>query len=167
MKCCASKRCYAVVNFSFVMFWANVYCLWVFFLRNKPGETVSDDTILTFIYTIFSRKFEIDNPDFSPVWNKLGKVEAISVLGIPPLGMPKTLGIWEWGCPKRGDAHITVTPVTAGRREPWDRGWFMISFSIQEIFIIFFIFIYFIYLFFRENWNIGEMQVYNFLTVYL
>ena len=23
--------------------------------------------------------------------------------------MPKTLGIWEWGCPKRGDAHITVT----------------------------------------------------------
>ena len=101
--------------------------------------------------TLFSRKFEIDNPDFSPVWNKLGKVEAISVLGIPPLGMPKTLGIWEWGCPKRGDAHITVTPVTAGRREPWDRGWFMISFSIQEIFLIFFIFIYFIYLFFREK----------------
>ena len=24
--------------------------------------------------------------------------------------MPKTLGIWEWGCPKCGDAHITVTP---------------------------------------------------------
>ena len=23
--------------------------------------------------------------------------------------MPKTLGIWEWGCPKRGDAHITKT----------------------------------------------------------
>ena len=23
----------------------------------------------------------------------------------------KTLGIWEWGCPKRGDAHITVTPL--------------------------------------------------------
>ena len=47
----------------------------------------------------------IDNPDFSLVWNNLGNVEAISVLG-----MPKTLGIWEWGCLKRGDAHITVTP---------------------------------------------------------
>ena len=34
--------------------------------------------------------------------------------------MPKTLGIWEWGCPKRGDAQNTVT---AGRREPWERGW--------------------------------------------
>ena len=29
--------------------------------------------------------------------------------------MPKTLGIWEWGCPKRGDAHITVT---AGKAPP-------------------------------------------------
>ena len=47
----------------------------------------------------------IDNPDFSLVWNNLGNVQAISVLG-----MPKTLGIWEWGCLKRGDAHITVTP---------------------------------------------------------
>ena len=28
--------------------------------------------------------------------------------------MPKTLGIWEWGCPKRGDAQNAVTP---GRRE--------------------------------------------------
>ena len=25
--------------------------------------------------------------------------------------MPKTLGIWEWGCPKRGDAQNAVTPV--------------------------------------------------------
>ena len=109
MKCCTAKRCYAVVNFSFVMFWANVYCLWVFFLRNKPGETVSDDTILTCIYTIFSRKFEIDNPDFSPVWNNLGKVETISVFGIPHWGCPKR---WEYGngdAQKRGDAHITVT----------------------------------------------------------
>ena len=24
--------------------------------------------------------------------------------------MPKTLGIWEWGCPKRGDAQNAVTP---------------------------------------------------------
>ena len=47
----------------------------------------------------------IDNPDFSLVWNNLGNVEAISVLG-----MPKTLGIWEWGCPKRGDAQNAVTP---------------------------------------------------------
>ena len=23
--------------------------------------------------------------------------------------MPKTLGIWEWGCPKRGDAQNAVT----------------------------------------------------------
>ena len=29
--------------------------------------------------------------------------------GVPP-GMPKTLGIWEWGCPKRGDAQNAVTP---------------------------------------------------------
>ena len=51
----------------------------------------------------------IDNPDFSPVWNNLGKVEAISVLGIPPgdaqnardlgMGMPKTRG-----CPRRCDS---------------------------------------------------------------
>ena len=25
--------------------------------------------------------------------------------------MPISLGFWEWGCPKRGDAHITVTLV--------------------------------------------------------
>ena len=25
--------------------------------------------------------------------------------------MPKTLGIWEWGCPKRGDAQNAVTPA--------------------------------------------------------
>ena len=24
--------------------------------------------------------------------------------------MPKTLGIWEWGCPKRGGAQNAVTP---------------------------------------------------------
>ena len=24
-------------------------------------------------------------------------------------GMPIQLGFWEWGCPKRGDANITVT----------------------------------------------------------
>ena len=23
------------------------------------------------------------------------------------------LGIWEWGCPKLGDAHITVTAIYA------------------------------------------------------
>ena len=23
--------------------------------------------------------------------------------------MPISLGFWEWGCPKREDAHITVT----------------------------------------------------------
>ena len=25
--------------------------------------------------------------------------------------MPISLGFWEWGCPKRGDAHVTVTPT--------------------------------------------------------
>ena len=30
-----------------------------------------------------------------------------SVLGLQ--GMPISLGFWEGGCPKRGDAHITVT----------------------------------------------------------
>ena len=36
--------------------------------------------------------------------------------------MPKTLGIWEWGCPKRGDAQNAVTAaaaagaITAGRK---------------------------------------------------
>ena len=40
MKCCTAKRCYAVVNFSFVMFWANVYCLYVLFLRNNPVKSV-------------------------------------------------------------------------------------------------------------------------------
>ena len=27
--------------------------------------------------------------------------------------MPKTLGIWEWGCPKRGDAQNAVTGAAA------------------------------------------------------
>ena len=27
--------------------------------------------------------------------------------------MPISLGFWEWGCPKCGDAHITVTVVFA------------------------------------------------------
>ena len=27
----------------------------------------------------------------------------------PQKGMPKTLGIWEWGCQKRGDAQNAVT----------------------------------------------------------
>ena len=40
MKCCTAKRCYAVVNFSFVMFWANVYCLWVFFCAINPAKSV-------------------------------------------------------------------------------------------------------------------------------
>ena len=34
-KVCTAKRCYAVATFNFNMFWANVYCLWFFFLR-KP-----------------------------------------------------------------------------------------------------------------------------------
>ena len=33
--------------------------------------------------------------------------------------MPKTLGIWEWGCPKRGDAQNAVTPEHPKR--PGDR----------------------------------------------
>ena len=32
--------------------------------------------------------------------------------------MPKTLGIWEWGCPKRGDAQNAVTAT----REPRVQG---------------------------------------------
>ena len=42
--------------------------------------------------------------------------------------MPKTLGIWEWGCPKRGDAQ---NAVTAGRREPWEGGCFSVYFPKQ------------------------------------
>ena len=30
--------------------------------------------------------------------------------------MPKTLGIWEWGCPKRGDAQNAVTPAFKRKR---------------------------------------------------
>ena len=33
--------------------------------------------------------------------------------------MPKTLGIWEWGCPKRGDAQNAVTPLRRNTT-PWD-----------------------------------------------
>ena len=35
--------------------------------------------------------------------------------------MPKTLGIWEWGCPKRGDAQNAVTAeskVKCGSKQP-------------------------------------------------
>ena len=28
--------------------------------------------------------------------------------------MPKTLGIWKWGCPKRGDAQNAVTAGVDG-----------------------------------------------------
>ena len=31
--------------------------------------------------------------------------------------MPKTLGIWEWGWPKRGDAQNAVTPRGPKARE--------------------------------------------------
>ena len=32
--------------------------------------------------------------------------------------MPISLGFWEWGCPKRGDAHTTVTaPLKTTRRK--------------------------------------------------
>ena len=35
--------------------------------------------------------------------------------------MPISLGFWEWGCPKRVDAHITVTaPQGPSRRVPWE-----------------------------------------------
>ena len=40
MKCCTAKRCYAVVNFSFVMFWANVYSLCFFFCAINPAKSV-------------------------------------------------------------------------------------------------------------------------------
>ena len=30
--------------------------------------------------------------------------------------MPISLGFWEWGCPKRKDAHITVTADNAAHR---------------------------------------------------
>ena len=30
--------------------------------------------------------------------------------------MPISLGFWEWGCPKRGVAHITVTPARLAER---------------------------------------------------
>ena len=110
MKRCTAKGCYAVVNFSFVMFWANVYCLWGFFLRNKPGEKCQ--TISDMHLDCSAVNSWLTIPTFSAFWDNLGKVEAISVLGIPRWGMPKTLGIWEWGCPKRKDAHITVTPAS-------------------------------------------------------
>ena len=32
--------------------------------------------------------------------------------------MPISLGFWEWGCPKRGDAHTTVAaPIKTTRRK--------------------------------------------------
>ena len=49
---CTAKRCYADVNFSFVMFEPTFTANGFFFLRNKPGEAVLDDIILTCIYTI-------------------------------------------------------------------------------------------------------------------
>ena len=70
MKCCTAKRCYIYIcccKFQFRHVLSQRLMPTGFFLRNKPGQTVSDDTILTCIYTIFSCKFEIDNPDFSPV----------------------------------------------------------------------------------------------------
>ena len=40
MKCCTVRRCYSVVTFSFVIIWANVYCLWVFFCAINPVKSV-------------------------------------------------------------------------------------------------------------------------------
>jgi len=31
--------------------------------------------------------------------------------------MPKALGIWEWGCPKRGDAQNAVTGAGKAREK--------------------------------------------------
>ena len=34
-----------------------------------------------------------------------------------------SLGLWEWGCPKRGDVHITVTMAELGvLNVDWMRG---------------------------------------------
>ena len=60
-------------------------------MRNKTGGKVSDDIILTCIYT--QPKFVIDNPPLFPQSEyNLGKVEASSVLGIPHRGCPKPYG---------------------------------------------------------------------------
>ena len=64
-------------------------------------------------------KFAISFPGFSPTRPTKRERAVSQRFGHPPPGMPKTLGIWEWGCPKRGDAQ---NAVTAGRREPWERG---------------------------------------------
>ena len=37
-------------------------------------------------------------------------------LGLVLKGMPISLGFWEWGFPKRGDAHITVTPLALAEK---------------------------------------------------
>ena len=34
--------------------------------------------------------------------------------------MPISLGFWGWRCPKRGDAHITVTWPLKRRQGNWD-----------------------------------------------
>ena len=53
--------------------------------------------------------------------------------------MPTSLRFWEWGCPKRGDAHITVTQLcrsTTRIRRGGGRGGKMAKIIIIIIIII-------------------------------
>ena len=82
---------YAVVNFSFVMFWTNVYCLWFFFFCGiNPAKGV--------------RRY---NSSMQLPYLAVNSWLTIPTLGIPHhaqnardmgMGMPKTRG-----CPKRCD----------------------------------------------------------------
>jgi len=79
------------------------------FPRSFSLEQVSDDVtqILAGLPLVLAIP---SNPNPNP--NRLGNMKK---------GMPISLRFWEWGCPKRRDAHITVT---AGREWISRRGFF-------------------------------------------
>ena len=65
------------------------------------SEVWSLKSLLGYRSTHISGKFVIDNPSLFPSmkWFRQGRSDQF--FRHPPPGMPKTLGIWEWGCPKR------------------------------------------------------------------
>ena len=57
-----------------------------------------------------SPRFGIPIPQTLMIWESPSHITFVRV-GLGLQGMNISLGFWEWGCPKRGNAHITMTPA--------------------------------------------------------
>ena len=70
-------------------------------VRSLKSEVWSLKSLLGFRSTHISGKFVVDNPPLFPSMKWFRQSRSDQSFRHPPPGMAKTLGIWEWGCPKR------------------------------------------------------------------